>query len=123
LLWPVGIIDRDQGEPAHLSSGEQLCHVPHRETLRVLFFMTLAILVFNFYPVTAVMIVMIGCSTTEPFFRSRMTTFTTRNKPKHGTCGWCWPFYRAGVIGVVAAFGLFYLAEPSSTSDVCMPRH
>ena len=30
------------------------------ETLRVLFFMTLAILVFNFYPVTAVMIVMIA---------------------------------------------------------------
>ena len=29
------------------------------ETLRVLFFMTLAILVFNFYPVTAVMIVML----------------------------------------------------------------
>jgi len=30
------------------------------ETLRVLFLMTLAILVFNFYPVTAVMIVMIA---------------------------------------------------------------
>src|SRR5680860_1523030 len=30
------------------------------ETLRVLFFMTLAIIVFNFYPVTAVMIVMIA---------------------------------------------------------------
>jgi len=30
------------------------------ETLRVLFFMTLAILVFNFYPVTAVMIVIIA---------------------------------------------------------------
>ncbi len=30
------------------------------ETLRVLFFMTLAILVFNFYPVTAVMIVMLA---------------------------------------------------------------
>ena len=30
------------------------------ETLRVLFFMTLAILIFNFYPVTAVMIVMLA---------------------------------------------------------------
>ena len=30
------------------------------ETLRVLFFMTLAILVFNFYPLTAVMIVMLA---------------------------------------------------------------
>ena len=30
------------------------------ETLRVLLFMTLAILVFNFYPVTAVMIVMLA---------------------------------------------------------------
>ena len=30
------------------------------ETLRVLFFMTLAILIFNFYPLTAVMIVMLA---------------------------------------------------------------
>ena len=30
------------------------------ETLRVLFFMTLAILIFNYYPLTAVMIVMLA---------------------------------------------------------------
>ena len=60
------------------------------ETLRVLLFMVLAILVFNFYPVTAVMIVLIAVSTTGPSCRLRTTTFITRTSPKPGTCGWCW---------------------------------
>ena len=55
---PVGDYRRHQGEPAHLPADEQLCHYRIAETLRVLLFMTLSILVFNFYPVTAVMIVM-----------------------------------------------------------------
>ena len=51
---------RDQGEPENVPADEQLCDLPYRETLRVLLFMTLAILVFNFYPLTAVMIVILA---------------------------------------------------------------
>jgi H+-transporting ATPase len=46
------------------------------ETLRVLLFMTLAILVFNFYPVTAVMIVMIALNYS-------LIGFLIRSKPRH----------------------------------------
>jgi H+-transporting ATPase len=45
------------------------------ETLRVLFFMTLAILVFNFYPLTAVMIVLLALLNDELFYRSPTTMY------------------------------------------------
>jgi len=60
------------------------------ETLRILLFMTLAILVFNSYPVTAVMIVMIALLNDGPFYRSPTTTLNTAISPKPGTCIWCW---------------------------------
>ena len=38
--------------------------------------------------------------------------FITRISPRPGTCAWCWAIATVlGVIGVVAAFGLFYLGE------------
>ena len=58
------------------------------ETLRVLLFMTLAILVFNFYPLTAVMIVMIALLNDGAICRSPMTTCVIAINPKHGTCAW-----------------------------------
>jgi H+-transporting ATPase len=82
------------------------------ETLRVLFFMTLAILVFNFYPVTAVMIVMIALLNDGAILSIAYDNVLYRNKPE----AWNMRLVLAvstvlGVIGVVAAFGLFYLAE------------
>jgi H+-transporting ATPase len=82
------------------------------ETLRVLFFMTLAILVFNFYPVTAVMIVMIALLNDGAILSIAYDNVHYRNKPE----AWNMRLVLAistvlGVIGVVAAFGLFYLAE------------
>ena len=41
-----------------------------------------------------------------------MTRFITGTSPRTGTCAWCLGFSTVlGVIGVVAAFGLFYLGE------------
>jgi H+-transporting ATPase len=82
------------------------------ETLRVLFFMTLAILVFNFYPVTAVMIVMIALLNDGAILSIAYDNVLYRNKPE----AWNMRLVLAistvlGVVGVVAAFGLFYLAE------------
>jgi H+-transporting ATPase len=82
------------------------------ETLRVLFFMTLAILVFNFYPVTAVMIVIIALLNDGAILSIAYDNVLYRNKPE----AWNMRLVLAistvlGVIGVVAAFGLFYLAE------------
>jgi H+-transporting ATPase len=82
------------------------------ETLRVLFFMTLAILFFNFYPVTAVMIVMIALLNDGAILSIAYDNVHYRNKPE----AWNMRLVLAistvlGVIGVVAAFGLFYLGE------------
>ena len=82
------------------------------ETLRVLFFMTLAILVFNFYPVTAVMIVMIALMNDGAILSIAYDNVQYRNKPE----AWNMKLVLGistvlGVIGVVAAFGLFYLGE------------
>jgi len=82
------------------------------ETLRVLFFMTLAILVFNFYPVTAVMIVMIALLNDGAILSIAYDNVQYKDKPE----AWNMRLVLAistvlGVIGVAAAFGLFYLGE------------
>ena len=82
------------------------------ETLRVLLFMTLAIIVFNFYPITAVMIVMIALLNDGAILSIAYDNVQYKDKPE------AWDMRMVlsvstvlGVIGVVAAFGLFYLAE------------
>ena len=82
------------------------------ETLRVLFFMTLAILVFNFYPVTAVMIVIIAVLNDGAILSIAYDNVEYKNKPEK----WNMPMVLTistvlGIIGVVAAFVLFFLAE------------
>ena len=82
------------------------------ETLRVLFFMTLAILVFNFYPVTAVMIVMLALLNDGAILSIAYDNVQYKDKPE----AWNMRLVLAistvlGVIGVVAAFALFYLGE------------
>jgi H+-transporting ATPase len=82
------------------------------ETLRVLFFMTLAILVFNFYPVTAVMIVMIALLNDGAILSIAYDNVLYRNKPEAWNMRLVLSISTVlGVIGVVAAFLLFYLGE------------
>ena len=82
------------------------------ETLRVLFFMTLAILVFNFYPVTAVMIVMIAVLNDGAILSIAYDNVHYNDKPEAWNMRLVLGISTVlGVIGVVAAFGLFYLAE------------
>ena len=82
------------------------------ETLRVLLFMTLSILVFNFYPVTAVMIVMLALLNDGAILSIAYDNVHYKDKPE------AWNMRMVlgvstvlGVIGVVSAFGLFYLGE------------
>ena len=82
------------------------------ETLRVLFLMTLAILVFNFYPVTAVMIVMIAVLNDGAILSIAYDNVHYSDKPEKWNMRLVLGISTVlGVIGVVAAFGLFYLAE------------
>ena len=68
------------------------------ETLRVLLFMTLAILVFNFYPLTAVMIVMLALLNDGAILSIAYDNVHYKDSPRHGTCAWCWGI--ATVLGI-----------------------
>ena len=82
------------------------------ETLRVLFFMTLAILVFNFYPVTAVMIVMLALLNDGAILSIAYDNVHYKDQPEAWNMRLVLGISTVlGVIGVVAAFGLFYLGE------------
>jgi H+-transporting ATPase len=81
------------------------------ETLRVLFFMTLAILIFNFYPVTAVMIVMLALLNDGAILSIAYDNVHYKNQPEAWNMRMVLGIATVlGVIGVVAAFGLFWLA-------------
>jgi H+-transporting ATPase len=82
------------------------------ETIRVLLFMTLSILVFNFYPVTAVMIVLLALLNDGAILSIAYDRVRYSNAPER------WDMRRVlgiatvlGVAGVIASFGLFYLGE------------
>ena len=82
------------------------------ETLRVLLFMTLAIVVFNFYPLTAIMIVMLALLNDGAILSIAYDNVIYRMKPE------AWNMRTVlgistvlGIIGVISAFGLFYLGE------------
>jgi H+-transporting ATPase len=82
------------------------------ETLRVLLFMTLAILIFNFYPLTAVMIVMLALLNDGAILSIAYDKVHYKDKPE------AWNMRMVlgvasvlGLIGPVAAFGLFYLGD------------
>lgn len=82
------------------------------ETIRVLLFMTLSILVFNFYPVTAVMIVLLALLNDGAILSIAYDRADYSKQPER----WNMPVVLGiatvlGILGVVASFGLFYLAE------------
>ncbi len=82
------------------------------ETLRVLFFMTLAILVFNFYPLTAVMIVMLALLNDGAILSIAYDNVHYKDQPEAWNMRVVLGISTVlGFIGVVAAFGLFYLGE------------
>ncbi len=82
------------------------------ETLRVLLFMTAAILVFNFYPLTAVMIVMLALLNDGAILSIAYDNVHYGNAPE----AWNMRVVLGvasvlGVVGPIAAFGLFFLGE------------
>jgi H+-transporting ATPase len=82
------------------------------ETLRVLFFMFLAIMVFKFYPLTAVMIVMLALLNDGAILSIAYDNVRYKNKPEAWNMRLVLGISTVlGIIGVVSAFGLFYLGE------------
>ena len=82
------------------------------ETIRVLLFMTLAILIFNFYPVTAVMIVLLALLNDGPILAIAYDNVRYANQPEAWNMRLVLGISTVlGVAGVIASFGLFYLGE------------
>jgi len=82
------------------------------ETLRVLFFMTLAILIFNFYPLTAVMIVMLALLNDGAILSIAYDNVHYKDQPEAWNMRMVLGISTGlGIIGVISAFGLFYLGE------------
>jgi len=82
------------------------------ETIRVLLFMTLSILVFDFYPVTAVMIVLLAILNDFPILMIAYDNVRVAERPVR------WDMHRVltlsamlGIAGVAASFVLFWFAE------------
>lgn len=82
------------------------------ETIRVLIFMTLAILLFNFYPVTAVMIIILALLNDLPIMMIAYDNARVAAKPVR------WKMQNIlslstilGLAGVVSSFGMFWLGE------------
>jgi H+-transporting ATPase len=82
------------------------------ETIRVLLFMTLSILVFNFYPVTAVMIVLLALLNDGAILSIAYDKVRYSNNPEAWNMRLVLGLATVlGVAGVIASFGLFYLGE------------
>jgi len=80
------------------------------ETIRVLLFLTLAILIFNFYPVTAIMIVLLAIMNDGAMLAIAYDNVLYSNRPE------TWNMRQVlgissilGIFGVLSSFGLFYV--------------
>jgi H+-transporting ATPase len=82
------------------------------ETLRVLIFMTVAILAFNFYPITAVMIVILALLNDGAILAIAYDNVIYKERPEAWNMRLVLEIASVlGVIGPIAAFGLFYIGD------------
>ncbi|MCB0752503.1 MAG: plasma-membrane proton-efflux P-type ATPase, partial [Ignavibacteriae bacterium] len=82
------------------------------ETIRVLLFITLAILVFNFYPVTAIMIVLLAFFNDAPIMAIAFDNVKYSKDPEKWNMRVVLSMATfLGLIGVVSSFGIFYIGQ------------
>jgi H+-transporting ATPase len=82
------------------------------ETIRVLIFMTLSIIIFQFYPITALMIVLLALLNDGPIMTIALDNVTYSKKPEKWNMRVVLMISTIlGMIGVVASFSLFFIAK------------
>jgi H+-transporting ATPase len=88
------------------------------ETIRIILFMTLSIVVFNFYPITALMIILLALLNDIPILTIAYDNTRVDRKPVR------WNMYELlfvssvlGTAGVIASFLLFYLLKRYELPD------
>lgn len=82
------------------------------ETIRVLLFITLSIIVFNFYPITALMIVLLALLNDAPIMTIAYDNVKTTNEPER------WNIREIlgistflGILGVLVSFGVLFIGR------------
>jgi H+-transporting ATPase len=82
------------------------------ETIRVLFFITLSIIIFGFYPITALMIVLLAILNDLPIMTIAYDNVKYSNDPEKWNMGRLLGIATfLGVIGVISSFGLLYIGR------------
>ena len=82
------------------------------ETIRVILFMTASIVIFNFYPVTAIMIIILAFLNDLPILAIAYDRTRVDDKPVRWNMGEVMSISTMlGILGVIASFGIFYIAE------------
>jgi H+-transporting ATPase len=82
------------------------------ETIRVLLFIVLSILVFNFYPVTAIMIVLLALFNDAPIMAIAYDNVRYSNQPEKWNMRVVLGMASLlGLVGVISSFGIFYIGE------------
>jgi H+-transporting ATPase len=80
------------------------------ETIRVLFFIVVSILVFNFYPVTAVMIVLLALFNDVPIMAIAYDNVRYSNKPEKWNMRIVLSISSLlGLVGVIVSFAIYYV--------------
>jgi H+-transporting ATPase len=82
------------------------------ETIRVVLFMTASILIFRFYPVTAIMIIILAFLNDIPILAIAFDNTRVDEQPIRWNMAEVLTLATVlGILGVIASFGIFYLAE------------
>jgi len=82
------------------------------ETIRVLIFMTLSIIAFRFYPVTAIMIVLLALLNDLPIMTISLDNVKYSNEPEKWDMRVVLSIATIlGIVGVVSSFGIFYIGN------------
>ena len=80
------------------------------ETVRILIFMTLAIVVFDFYPITAIMIILLALLNDIPIMTIAYDNTKTEDKPVRWEMKGIFVLSTwLGIAGVLSSFGIFYI--------------
>jgi H+-transporting ATPase len=82
------------------------------ETIRVILFMTASILIFNFYPVTAIMIIILAFLNDIPILAIAFDNTKVNERPIRWNMNEVLTIATAlGILGVIASFGIFLIAK------------
>lgn len=120
LTAPGLSVIRDAAKQARITFERMKSYSIYRiaETIRVLLFMTLSIVVFNFYPITAIMIVILALLNDIPI----LSIAYDRTKVPQNPVRWnmqelLFISTILGIAGVISSFFLFYILEEMKLAE------